>query len=84
MSDYYREHPKVRPPGGRFKYAVSRWIASRQEPFVLKNCSGFTSVSQAYATQIVRRYSDLRIPPYVILPFPATVRILIELSRILP
>ncbi|MES2922354.1 MAG: glycosyltransferase [Verrucomicrobiota bacterium] len=56
VSDYYREHPEVVPPGGRLKYGLASWINRRQEPRVLRECSGITSVSAAYPEQLVRRY----------------------------
>jgi hypothetical protein len=56
VSDYYRKHPEVVPPGGRLKYAVSSWISRRQEPRVLRHCSGITSVSAAYPRQLQARY----------------------------
>lgn len=56
VSDYYREHPEVVPPGGRLKYGLASWMSRRQEPRVLRHCSGITSVSAAYPEQLVRRY----------------------------
>jgi hypothetical protein len=56
VSDYYREHPDVVPPGGRLKYALASWMSRRQEPRVLRHCSGITSVSAAYPEQLARRY----------------------------
>ena len=60
VSDYYREHPNVVPPGGRLKYAVANWLNRRQEPQVLRECSGITSVSAAYPEQLAKRYPWLR------------------------
>ena len=79
VSDYYRNNPGVTPPGGKLKYAVSSWLASRQEPSVLGACSGITSVSPAYPEQLHARYpwlsaEDNRKPdkslPSIVLPFP--------------
>jgi hypothetical protein len=56
VSDYYRRHPEVVPPGGRLKYSVSSWLSRRQEPRVLRRCSGITSVSAAYPRQLLARY----------------------------
>ncbi len=56
VSDYYWEHPEIVPPGGRLKHAVASWFARRQEPQVLRECSGITSVSAAYPTQLAKRY----------------------------
>lgn len=61
VSDYYREHPEVTPPGGRLKYGLASWMSRRQEPRVLKECSGITSVSAAYPQQLARRYPWLRV-----------------------
>ncbi len=61
VSDYYREHPDVVPPGGRMKYAVSSWLSRRQEPKVLRQCSGITSVSAAYPRQLQARYPWLEV-----------------------
>jgi hypothetical protein len=61
VSDYYREHPDVVPPGGRLKYAVASWLNRRQEPRVLRHCSGITSVSAAYPEQLKKRYSWLEL-----------------------
>jgi hypothetical protein len=56
VSDYYREHPEVMPPGGWLKYGISSWLSRRQEPRVLRHCSGLTSVSAAYPLQLQIRY----------------------------
>ncbi len=56
VSDYYLEHPEVIPPGGRLKYAVFNFLCRRQEPRVLRYCSGITSVSSAYPRQLQARY----------------------------
>jgi hypothetical protein len=56
VNDYYRSHPRVRPPGGRLKYAIMDWLHRRAEPQVLAACSGITSVSAAYPKQLIERY----------------------------
>lgn len=61
VSDYYRQNPEVLPPGGRFKYGVADWLNRRQEPKVLRECCGITSVSAAYPEQLAKRYSWLKI-----------------------
>ncbi len=61
VSDYYREHPEVTPPGGRLKYGIASWLNRRQEPKVLLECSGITSVSAAYPQQLAKRYSWLQV-----------------------
>ena len=79
VSDYYRDNPRVTPPGGKLKYAVSSWLANRQEPSVLGACSGITSVSPAYPEQLRARYPWLshkggeqrdKTLPSIVLPFP--------------
>lgn len=68
ITDYYRQHPEVIPPGGRLKHGIASWLARRQEPRVLSACSGITSVSAAYPRQLTDRYewlqlTDARLPP---------------------
>ncbi len=80
VSDYYRDHPDVTPPGGRLKYAMSRWISARTEPEVLRQCSGITSVSAAYPKQLHDRYSWLSSEfPTLVAPFPGDER---DLTRV--
>ncbi len=64
VSDYYREHPEVVPPGGRLKYAIVDWLNRRQEPRVLRECSGITSVSAAYPKHLQARYPWLAIEEF--------------------
>lgn len=63
VNDYYREHPEVRPPGGRLKFALADFLSRQWEPRVLRGCSGITSVSAAYPEQIARRYPWLAVVP---------------------
>jgi hypothetical protein len=56
VSDYYRSHPEVVPPGGRLKYAIVDLLHRRAEPKVLAACAGITSVSAAYPEQLSERY----------------------------
>ena len=73
VSDYYREHPEVRPPGGRFKYALVDYLNRRSEPRVLRYCRGITSVSPAYPEQLAKRYLWLKILPSEIVAVPKVV-----------
>jgi hypothetical protein len=73
-TDYYRDHPEVTPPGGRLKYAISEWIARRQEPGVLRKCSGVTCVSPAYPEDLARRYPEAKFKATAVLPFPCDDR----------
>ena len=88
VSDYYREHPEVAPPGGRLKYALMDRLNRRNEPRVLKKCSGITSVSPDYPKQIAKRYGYSVAPlnpkslilnpqnflPSLVIPFPGEDR----------
>jgi hypothetical protein len=74
ITDYYREHPNVVPPGGRLKYWIVEQLARRSEPRVIRSCSGITAVSAAYPTQLQSRYSFARVLPCCILPFPGAQR----------
>lgn len=82
VSDYYRQNPAITPPGGRLKYAITSWLADRQEPSVLCACSGITSVSPSYPEQLQARYpwlldktkgSEDSALPSIVLPFPGDV-----------
>lgn len=61
VSDYYRMHPEAMPPGGRMKYGVVDWLHRRQEPRVLRQCAGITSVSADYPRQLSQRYEWLEL-----------------------
>lgn len=74
VTDYYREHPRVRPPGGRLKYALAGALNRRLEPRVLRQCAGITSVSPDYPAQLVRRYPWLTNLRSLVAPFPAPTR----------
>jgi glycosyltransferase involved in cell wall biosynthesis len=69
VNDYYREHPDVKPPGGRLKFFIIDRIHRRMEPRVLRSCAGITSVSAEYPRQLERRYPSIRIRSLV-QPFP--------------
>ena len=68
VSDYYRSHPDIVPPGGRLKYAIVDQLNRLHEPKVVRECSGFTAVSPAYPGTVISRYG-LNVPSLV-LPFP--------------
>lgn len=74
VNDYYRQHPNVLPPGGRFKYAVVSAMHRWMEPRVLRHCLGFTSVSPAYPKQLDDRYPWLHDVPRLVQPFPGAQR----------
>ena len=79
VTDYYREHPDVVPPGGRLKYAVADCISRYREPRVLKHCSGITTVSEKYPQQLQQRYPFTANLPATVLPFPGAPR---DLQRV--
>jgi hypothetical protein len=71
VSDYYRTHPEVTPPGGRTKYAAASYLAHRTEPRVLVACSGVTAVSADYPRQLRERYPAIMCDmPTLVAPFP--------------
>ena len=74
INDYYREHPEVVPPGGRWRYALSERLAKWCEPRVLRECAGFTAVSEAYPRQLSQRYGWAERIPSIVLPFPGAQR----------
>ncbi len=74
VSDYYREHPAVVPPGGRFKYRIVDSMARRNEPNVLRSCNGITSVSPDYPKMLDHRYPWFVSTPRLVAPFPGAKR----------
>jgi glycosyltransferase involved in cell wall biosynthesis len=71
VSDYYRLHPDVNPPGGRTKYAVASYFARRNEPYVLSACNGITAVTADYPRQLCLRYPVImRDMPTLVAPLP--------------
>jgi hypothetical protein len=75
VSDYYKNNPHVIPPGGRLKYGVVQWLAHREEPCVIRECAGLTSVSPAYPEQLRRYYPEyMRNKPTLVAPFPGAIR----------
>lgn len=72
VNDYYRLHPGVVPPGGRLKYAIADRLHRIAEHYVVKACSGFLSVSEAYLADLVKRYGSAEAnKPMLVRPFPA-------------
>ncbi len=71
LSDYYEEHPGVRPPGGRLKYGFSRRLAQRLEPSAVRGAAHIVSVSPEYPRMLRRRYSELPDDRFTTLPFGA-------------
>ena len=69
VNDYYREHSRITPPGGRIKYKIIDAMHRWSEPRVLKHCSGITSVSESYPKQLKARYPWLQKLPVLVQAF---------------
>jgi glycosyltransferase involved in cell wall biosynthesis len=69
VSDYYRRHSEVRPPGGRFKYAVSHALARWQEGEVVRHAAQILSVSARYNFNLLARHPGLDAEKLHELPF---------------
>lgn len=74
VNDYYREHPEVRPPGGRVKHAIANAMHRVMEPVALRHSAGITSVSPEYPRQLARRYPWFREAACLVQPFPGSTR----------
>ena len=74
VNDYYTRHPEVSPPGGRLRYAAADALSRWTEPCVLRECSGYTSVSEAYPADLTRRYPWSATIPHTVMPFPGSER----------
>jgi len=72
VNDHYRRHPKIPPPGGRLKHAISDRLHRFREPHVLRQAAGITSVSPAYPAHLLVRYPFATRIPSVVLPFPGS------------
>jgi len=81
VSDYYREHAEIAPPGGRLKYALAEALHRWLEPRVLRACAGITSVSPAYPQQLACRYPWIHGIPRLVQPFPGAQRDFARLVR---
>ena len=72
VNDYYRYHPEVIPPGGRFKYAIVDHLHRLMERLVVRTCSGYLAVSETYLADLRRRYgATVKNKPMIVKPFPA-------------
>ncbi len=74
VSDYYRDHPEVPPPGGALKYRLANALHRWMEPRVLRACAGITSVSPDYPRQLARRYPSLPSLPTLVQGFPGAAK----------
>ncbi len=71
LSDYYKQHPDQRPPGGKLKYGFSRWRAKRLEPPAVRGAAHIVAVSAAYPKMFQSRYPELPGERFTTLPFGA-------------
>jgi len=71
LSDYYDAPSASRPPGGKFKYGVSKRLAQVLEPRTMRQVSHVISVSPAYPDVLLARYSWLNPSQFTVLPFGA-------------
>ena len=67
-STYYLDKPKSeRPPKYWFSYNLNKWL----EPIAMNSCNGLISVSEAYITQLRKRYKVLINKPCSVITFGA-------------
>lgn len=72
LSDYFQQQGKnSTPPGGKFKYGLAKFMASRLEPRAMRYVSHVTSVSPAYPKTLQQRYPWLQPEQFTVLPFGA-------------
>lgn len=71
LSDYYDAPHAARPPGGKFKYGISKHLARVLEPRAMRRVSHIISVSPAYPEILLTRYSWLNPSQFTVLPFGA-------------
>lgn len=72
VSSYYHQNPQVPRPGGRLKFAISHFVHRAAESYVVKACSGFLSVSEAYLDDLKTRYGAALVgKPMLVRGFPA-------------
>ena len=69
--DYYETHPRVHPPGGRLKYALSHAAARWQKKRVLQRAAQVVSVSPTYNLNLRTEIPDLDPARLHALPFGA-------------
>ena len=85
IQDYYQQPGAPLPPGGRFKYGFSQWLARRLEPRAMKAVSEVIAVSPVYVETLRRRYPYLAEDQFTVLPFGAPEKDFAELpaSRVI-
>lgn len=72
-SDYYRQHPAVRPPGGRIKFALMQWLARWREPEVARRAAAHVCVSSFYGRMLRGRYPQIPASAFSVIPFASSV-----------
>lgn len=71
VNDYYRQHPEVKPPGGRLKYGLKSHLDRVVERYVVRQSAGWMAVSQAYLQDLARRYGPIATDkPQLVAGFP--------------
>lgn len=80
-NDYYKT-TGAKPPGGRFKYAVSQGLSNLCEPYAMRHASQIISVSPTYPETFQKRYSWLRSEQFTVLPFGAPEADFEQLSQL--
>src|SRR5712692_4098845 len=70
LSDYFIGRTDT-PPGGHFRYGLSRKLAQLLEPYTVRKASHIITVSPAYRESLLQRYSWLSSNRFTILPFGA-------------
>jgi hypothetical protein len=73
INDYY-QITGVTPPGGRLKFALSQWQASRIEPQALREASGVVAVSDSYGPMLSANYPWFLPSRAKLLPFGAAAK----------
>ncbi|MBS1834772.1 MAG: hypothetical protein JST65_18785 [Acidobacteria bacterium] len=58
VNDYYRNHPEVVPPGGRFKYGIVQTLHRAAERRVVPHAAGILAVSERYVRDLHTRYGS--------------------------
>ena len=81
ITSYYREHPDIKPPGGRAKFFLDQWRARNQESEVVRNAAAIVSVSSAYFRSMTERHPRLNPSNLHTLPFGSTADDLAQLEK---
>jgi hypothetical protein len=73
LDDYY-ERTGTPPPGGKLRNRLSRFLARKWEPKVMRRVSQVVAVSPAYVATLAERYRHLKPDRFTTLPFGAPER----------